>query len=272
MRSRLLVGGLKHDCRIAKFCDIAETRLSEIAWHERGQIPLDLNEHERLAQSMNFGHKLARRHVDRLDLPPNAKEFLVLVRSIHGWIFGPTQLGFAGRFRQPGEPGVEYGGRGIDGQPRQGFEPHRIEDELTMLFERDLQDQHTFPALSREAVARRCARFLEQFFRIHPFHDGNGRVARLFIRLIARRTTNFEFARVPDHNQGHNDYAKALESAHRILDERESGIPNSADPYARLASWLLNYLEMRPREAECAEPDVAPKWLMEDAVAEPEKL
>jgi fido (protein-threonine AMPylation protein) len=261
LRSRLLVGGAKHDCRSTKFCAVAETRLSEIAWYERGQSPLELEEHAWLAHAMNFGHKLARRRIDNIHLPSTAPEFLMLIKAIHGWIFGPTKLVFAGRFRQPGEPGVEYGGRGIDGQPRQGYEPQQIESELIHLFSRDLNDQHAFPTLTREAVARRCARFLERFFRIHPFHDGNGRVARLVIRLIARRTSNFEFTLVPDHDQGHHDYAKALERAHRIIDDREGGLPNTTDPYGPLTSWLLDYLVMRPREVDCDEPEVPPTWL-----------
>lgn len=263
-RTRLLLDGAKHDCRIVQFCTVAETRLSEIAWHERGQSPFTLEEHKELARAMNVGHQAARRRVENVQLPSTAEEFLLVVQAIHGWIFGPTKLLFAGRFRQPGEPGVEYGGRALDGLPRQGFEPQRIASELTALFVRDLSEQGSFERMTQDEVARRCARFLEHFFRIHPFHDGNGRVARLLIRMIARKTKRYEYALVPGHHNDCGDYARALEHAHRVLDERECGLHNARDPYGPLAKWLLGYLEDCPRGDDLAEPDDAPSWLAKE--------
>jgi fido (protein-threonine AMPylation protein) len=259
-RSRLLVDGLAYDCRRVKFCSKAETRLSEIAWYERGRAPLALEEHEELARNMNLGHQLARRHVDAMVLPRTSQEFLATVAAIHGYIFGTTGLAFAGRFRQPGEPGVEYG-HGLAGQARQGFDPEQIAPELIALFERDLSDQSSFETMTKEQIARRCARFLERFFRIHPFHDGNGRVARLLIRLIARRTRRFEYELVPGHHHGRDDYIKALEHAHGVLDAREDGLPDAKDPYGPLARWLSGYLRERPQAEDLAEPDSAPSWL-----------
>jgi fido (protein-threonine AMPylation protein) len=108
----------------------------------------------------------------------------------------------AGRFRTSQEP-CEFGGDGTHKRP--GADHDRIEQELPNAF-------HVATCEGWDHVHRSAA-FLERFFRIHPFVDGNGRVARLFVQRICRADGRM----IPEWNNSppsRREYVAALEKAH----------------------------------------------------------
>ena len=258
-RRSYLDRGERYDCRTEKFCEIADIRLSELASIEVGR-PLTLEEHKRLAAAMRDGHQRAIRELGKLTMPDSGEDFVELVLKLHHFIFAETKLSFAGRLRQAHEPGVSYG---YGKHRRDGVDAGRIEPGLHKLFDNVFANL-PYEALDRRRLARVCARFLEEFFSIHPFHDGNGRVARLVLRLVALRTNGFFFDRFPDHNEPRKKYERALEFAHAQVSKREYSHLNGRDPYGLLADWVESYLRQRPATQELWEeiwePTEEPSW------------
>lgn len=238
---------------------LADMRLAELAVDERGGA-LPLEEHRALAEQMRDGHLMAQRVVERISFPDDCDEFIRLLELLHRTIFRETGLTFAGRFRQPGEHPVSYG-RGK--HEREGAGAGSIVPMLRELFGGVFAGQD-YARMEEAAVTRLCARFMEEFFRIHPFHDGNGRVARLVIRTVARRTGRFFFDRVPEHDDARRDYTKALAYAHQLVIERQYSSSMGKDPYGPLASWMRAYLRRVPDEKELQEPEDEPSWAGDD--------
>jgi fido (protein-threonine AMPylation protein) len=131
-------------------------------------------------------------------------------------------LGFAGRFRTA---------RGFYGAGRtasEGVPPEHIDAELRKL-------RFPLSASSKDDFARLGADFLERFFRVHPFEDGNGRLARLAL-AIAVRVDLRRSLRLASDRKSRREYLAALVYAHRHR-------PGSVDPEARPCRYHLRYLE-----------------------------
>jgi hypothetical protein len=125
--------------------------------------------------------------------------------------------GLSGRFR--GEPGLEGYDVEVGGLP--GVQASEVGTELAA-FDRKLQQ--ALSALDRaiapaevpsadllEAILMLCAWAHAEWIRIHPFANGNGRTARLWVNSIAMRYGLPPFLRLRPRPTG--DYARVANSA-----------------------------------------------------------
>jgi fido (protein-threonine AMPylation protein) len=248
------------DCRkqTEPLCQIIDVRLAHIQFEEtRCAVSLEkLKEMSRLVQTglMNVNDRLA---FGTLTLPETSRDFLHFLRDVHARIFSSTGLKFAGKFRQIGEPKV-FVGHNI--HQIEGLEPEKIEDALSSLFD-SVVNVPDYSKVDRKTLLRHAARFLEGFFRIHPFHDGNGRVGRLTIRLMAQTTDRFMFKSFPDDKRARDRYVKSLEYAHQHVGNTD--IYLKKDPFRPLESWLSTYLE----EGIDLDEALPPEWMSEEELS-----
>lgn len=257
-RNAYLQRGQSYSCkRETPFCKVADVRLAELACNG---TPLPLEEHERLSLLVQEGLSSALMLISSgvLVLPADGESFVHLCLILHGKVFGPTGLPFAGRFRVSGDPEVYFGsGR----NQRQGVDPAEIETRLRALFASTIGDD-ALDLSDRRVLVRCCARFLEEFFAIHPFHDGNGRVARLMLKLIVQSTERYYFEIVPEDRKSRRKYTEGLSYAHRHCHAHMSSSSSAdtvRDPYRYIAQWL------DARVREYVDLEIAPPaWLLDD--------
>ncbi|MBL8605177.1 MAG: Fic family protein [Myxococcales bacterium] len=158
---------------------------------------------------------------------------------MHRRIFAVGLPTIAGRFRTgPGEFG------GSNQHALKGAPPEEIASRLAQAFR--MLDHPGFQR-ARSDVAAACARFLEVFFRIHPFADGNGRVGREILRWVCASRTRFRFNRFTTTSRERRKYFRVLEYAHQHAPGSTHDRRNDrVDPYRYLAKWLEKHLEEIP--------------------------
>ncbi len=139
-----------------------------------------------------------------------------IICGVHELLFEGV-LSNAGQYRKSDEPKggrVFFGGqRGDRRQSRfEGSLPHRIETDLDVAF------GYLSPNLgSDEDPVRSAILFYADFVYIHPFYDGNGRIARLLVSLYLYLHAYYVDWQELDKKQ--NKFLKKLNACH---DRRES--------------------------------------------------
>lgn len=190
--------------------------------------------YRRLTRKLRDGHGAAVRSIEAAKLPRDAAEWVLFARETHSLIFLTAEPAIAGRFRRAGEPCV-FGGENSHGLC--GERADRIEPSLRVIFDQSLLS--TFAKRSRDEVAHLSAWFLERFFRVHPFVDGNGRVGRCIL-MLAMRDGRWRFSSERPTSRERRRYIQALQLAHRDAPEsrHERKRPACKDPYWRLQEWI----------------------------------
>lgn len=165
---------VRHEAVLSSQIEGTQSTLEDLLEYEAAAgkqittVPKDVDEVVNYVNAMNHG--LARLQ----DLPMSLR----LLREIHERLL----RGVRGAERSPGEFRTSQNWIGAGNAPLQRAEfvpppPHEMTTALGNL-ERFLHDRDSLPVLIHCGLAH------AQFETIHPFLDGNGRVARLLITLL----------------------------------------------------------------------------------------
>lgn len=258
-------GGPAHlTCKNVRLCDAFDVSmvksmpgLTVAAYIER-QRTIDLG------QAIVRAVWMADGTVNRFDVPATiegADWMIEVTQTLHRRVFHQAFGSEAGQHRQPGSRRV---GVGHNAHALEGLEPHEITPALRQLW------MHQAPvrmvkARNVESAARWAARFCQGFFRIHPFHDGNGRTARLIVELVAA-SNGIAVVWPTYRSRGENtedrtDYLEALQHAHKHKGLTKAGewLVPARNPYAPLTRWWAARLKVRVDE-EAADAEGEGGW------------
>jgi fido (protein-threonine AMPylation protein) len=173
-----------------------------------------LSQHQllELCRKVQVGYALAQEHLaSRRDLPwSDSRTFIEILSSLHRIMFGSSGISTLGRFRRHGEDVfIDHGVHGFMGVPASEVEPR-----LHALFDETLGLLAAAKGHSPGAAFQLCAEFLEGFFAIHPYLDGNGRVARLIVEIQVRVSAGRRCV-WPSAGRRRRQYFKALRHCHK---------------------------------------------------------
>lgn len=166
--------------------------------------------------------------------PASASMFIEILKTINREIFKKTGIEIFGEFRKKE---IYFDS---DKHEREGSKPEKIGIELTSLYNDYFLNMTNEQLNNKERFLRLSSIFLETFFRIHPFPDGNGRTGRLFLILMGMHSNRFYFERFEIHNSDEKNYLNALRVAHQLYNHDNHFKRKKA--YDLLIEWLKSKL------------------------------
>lgn len=202
-----------------------------------------LEEYREMAREIELGYLRSAR-LAQGPFPTTGKELLGAALAVHSAIFQNGDPAIAGRIRT----GDVYFGTGIN--QMKGLEPRKIERGFYVM------DVRLPPSGDRLQMVHWGARMLYRFLAIHPFDDGNGRVARRLLEWGIDSGHRWTFA-------GHQrtssreirKYVQALQYADRHAPYSAS---LKARPLVNHLQYLTRWLEKRIVEINDPEEALEP--------------
>lgn len=189
------------------------------------------------------------------DADTSPQAFLDILRGIHAEMFHAIYDGEAGRFRNANDPIVTVGGP----SPLHTFEAARHEDIEPLLHQlrEQLGSLASAPPTPNE-FAKWASILTERLFVVHPFCDGNGRVARFVVEMAADATPDLYidrdlFGEDPlgaAANADRRQYVYALQYAHKHTGSSPASelAERRSYPYTLLERWWLRRVKPGRRE------------------------
>lgn len=201
----------------------------------------DLEEYREMAREIELGYWRSAR-VARGPFPATGNELLQAALKIHEAIFQNASPEIAGRLRTRD---VYFGIHRL-----KGVQPAEIVRSFGAM------SVQLPPPGDRSLVAAWGARMLHRFFAIHPFEDGNGRVARRLLEWGVEMGDRWAFVGYPRTSSREvRGYVQALRYADRHAPNSENW---EAKPFLNHLKYLTRWLEARIAEKldleEAAEP------------------
>ncbi|MFG1487453.1 Fic family protein [Halobacteriovorax sp. RZ-1] len=164
---------------------------------------------------LNAGYVKRKVRNGEFTFPNNADEFISLIQIIHTELFSGTGIETEGTFRTDDVYfGTNHNNMREENQIK-AVDASDIDFELRNCWDNILEK------LSSENYLEKVSLFFPRFFRIHPFQDGNGRTARIFVDILLAQY--FKVFNYDDQKKYRRQYIKALSYAHRAVRKRGLG-------------------------------------------------